>query len=481
MTSLRVPVMTTRSPRAGRHRQGLKSAAARSARDPRQTGTPQLAASSSRGASANAASWPAHLRVFVDIASEWRVGDAPLRKVLARRAQLMRSLSSSLRRRVEERLYRYARSRDAAEHALQAVIDAAPKSRFRPSRRDRLLMMWVLLAEAEGLDPTFPLDEHWYAELVQARLTLQQDPALLFPEDVVTEFRQRLGEAQAELVFRSLNERAPVVLRMRSQTQRSQEDREAMIARLRADGIKASAHPLVPGAIVVDSGQKIDQHPLLKKAKLVVQDAASQLALLVLDLQPGMKVVDYCAGGGGKALGIVDRMATAGELAMLDLDAARLQRAERRVEAQSAVQLHRLVHDGRKSVPPEFAAWADRVLVDAPCSGLGTVRRQPDLRWRYKQADIKDFARDQQAMTKQAINCLKPGGRLLYTTCSLRSAENEERAQSLAADSRLRPVSLIEVLPADIAKHIEMTDNYCTLWPHLHKTDGFFMALYERH
>lgn len=469
--------MTTHKSRAGRYRQGLASAAARSARDPRQTGAPRLAASSPRGPSQNGLPWPAHLRVFADLASEWRVGDAPLRKVLARRSQVLRSLSSSLRRRVEERLYAYARSRDAVEQSLQGVIDAAPKAWAKPSRREGLLMLWFLLGDEDGIDANVPLDPHWHSELRQARLTAAEDPSQLFPQDVVKEFRQVLGEAQARQAFAALNERAPVVLRVRNPANM---DRDALISRLKADGISAHAHPLVMSAIVIDSGQKIDQHFLLKKNLLVVQDAASQLALMALDVRAGMKVVDYCAGGGGKALGIVDGLQRAGELAMLDIDSARLQRAEKRLGEKKSVQVHSLVHDGRKSVPPEFSGWADRVLVDAPCSGLGTVRRQPDLRWRYQQADIKNFAHVQRDLAKQAVHCLKLGGRLLYTTCSLRSAENDDMAHFLAADSRLRPVPLAQVLLPEIVEHIDIKNNYCTLWPHLHNTDGFFIALFER-
>lgn len=425
--------------------------------------------------------WPLHLRLFVDLASEWRSGDLPLRQVLSRRAQTLRALSSGRRRVLEAHLYTYARERDSLERDVDLVISQAPPAWPRPTRRERLLLIWQAMHFDEGQAPEvkpnqdWPLDLHWAAPLKVQRAETRKDLSQSFPPDVVQELRARLGEEQAELALVSLNQRAPLNFRLRSV-----DKREAILAQLRAEGYPASAHPLVVSAIVVESGHKLDSHPLVKSGELVVQDAASQLALMAFDVKPGMQVVDYCAGGGGKAQGIATLLDGAGALALIDNDAKRLQSAKRRLGGLKKLSTQSFTQDGREAIPPEIAAWADRVLVDAPCSGLGTIRRQPDLRWRYKPADILGFTRDQRDLATQAVQTLKLGGRLLYTTCSLRSAENEAVAKSLRADPRLRPVPLTQVLPEAITVQLDLDDNHCTLWPHKNQTDGFFIALFER-
>ncbi|MBN2361041.1 MAG: RsmB/NOP family class I SAM-dependent RNA methyltransferase [Deltaproteobacteria bacterium] len=420
---------------------------------------------------------------FVDLASEWRAGRLPLRQLLRRRADRLRALPSRERRQVEELLFAYARWRDRVDTLVEWALQELPVDWPRPTPRQRLRLACSLVGRLAQL-PTAALDPVETAAIAHAlqREGTASDPiaALVqrhgFERAIVEEWHAALGPGEIEGALAAFDRRPLFHLRPRWPATAA-----TVIAELAADGIAAEPHPVVPQAVVVTRPIRLDRHPLLTERRASVQDAASQLALQALAVEPGQTVVDCCAGGGGKAEAIADLLRGRGRLALFDRDRRRLAAARARLAAAAGpgLRLSAEVRDGRIPPPPDERGRADRVLVDAPCSGLGTAHRQPDLKWRYRDRDIARFTADQVQLATQAALLLAPGGRLLYATCSLRRAENDDVADALLRRTGLSPLPLHAVLGA-LADRLGANGERLTLWPHRHRCDGFFLALFER-
>jgi 16S rRNA (cytosine967-C5)-methyltransferase len=221
-----------------------------------------------------------------------------------------------------------------------------------------------------------------------------------------------------------------------------------------------------------------------ERGAVEVQDEGSQLLALLLDAHRGEMVVDFCAGAGGKTLAIGAAMRNTGRLYAMDTSAHRLDALKPRLARSQLSNVHpaAIAHE-RDDRVKRLAGKIDRVLVDAPCSGLGTLRRNPDLKWRQKPEGIAEVAATQTAILESAARLLKSGGRLVYATCSMLPQENEDIANAFSAahpDYVALPV-LEELTRLKVAN----ADNLCNghflrLWPHRHGTDGFFAAIWVR-
>ena len=213
-----------------------------------------------------------------------------------------------------------------------------------------------------------------------------------------------------------------------------------------------------------------------------VQDEASQLAALLVEARPEMAVADLCAGAGGKALALAAAMGNRGRLVALDSEAARLERARPRL-ARAGVTCHALQTLSGDDGPwlSAEAAGFDRVLVDAPCSGSGAWRRNPDARWRLTPEALAELLETQATLLDRAAALVRPGGRLIYATCSLLAEENGAQIESFlarATDFALKPYG--EVWRAAIGSTPPDRAATLTLTPARHGTDGFFVAVLER-
>jgi 16S rRNA (cytosine967-C5)-methyltransferase len=223
---------------------------------------------------------------------------------------------------------------------------------------------------------------------------------------------------------------------------------------------------------------------LFKKGVIEVQDEGSQLLAMLLDAHRGEMVVDFCAGAGGKTLAIGACMRSTGRLYAFDTSAHRLDALKPRLARSGLSNVHPVViaHERDERIK-RLAGKIDRVLVDAPCSGLGTLRRNPDLKWRQSPQSVQEMALKQQAILASAARLVKSGGRLVYATCSLLRAENEAIAQVFAdqhPDFELLPAGpLLGALPAEQTAGL-CEGPYLRLWPHRHQTDGFFAAAWQR-
>ena len=253
-------------------------------------------------------------------------------------------------------------------------------------------------------------------------------------------------------------------------------------AELEKNGIAVMPTPFSPWGLRMNAKPNLSKLTLFEKGVIEVQDEGSQLLALMLDAKRGEMVADFCAGAGGKTLALGAAMRNTGRLYAFDTSAHRLEAMKPRLARSGLSNIHpvAIAHE-RDDRIKRLRGKMDRVLVDAPCTGLGTLRRNPDLKWRQTPEAVAELKVKQAAILASAARLLKPGGRLVYATCSLLPAENEEIAQAFsAAHPNFKPL-LVKDLLTDF--EVSQPEDLCTLdglylrlWPHRHGTDGFFAA-----
>ncbi|MGE5027264.1 MAG: RsmB/NOP family class I SAM-dependent RNA methyltransferase, partial [Betaproteobacteria bacterium] len=240
------------------------------------------------------------------------------------------------------------------------------------------------------------------------------------------------------------------------------------------------ATPYSPAGVRLDGKPAINRHPLFLAGKIEVQDEGSQLLGYLVAPKRGEMVADFCAGAGGKTLLLGALMNSQGRVYAFDVSEKRLAQLKPRLKRSGLSNLHpQLIASENDLKIKRLAGKLDRVLVDAPCSGLGTLRRNPDLKWRQQPKDIEELTRKQAAILAAAARLVKTGGRLVYATCSILAEENEHIVEAfLAAHPEFELRVAAEVMAQ---QHISLdTGKYLKLAPHLHGTDGFFAAVMER-
>lgn len=252
---------------------------------------------------------------------------------------------------------------------------------------------------------------------------------------------------------------------------------------LRRSGIVVEPTPLSPVGLRVAGRPPLAGHRLVRDGVVEVQDEGAQLAALLVDARPGQQVVDFCAGAGGKALALGARMAGKGRVVACDVSEARLARAKERLHRSGLDNIEtRLLASERDGWIRRQKGKFDRVLVDAPCSGSGTWRRHPDARWRP--VHLEALTDLQGRILNSASRLVAPGGRLIYVTCSLLPAENEERVTAFLADhGEFQSVPVADIWREAIGGDCPMWGPpapYLQLTPARHGTDGFFIAVLRR-
>jgi 16S rRNA (cytosine967-C5)-methyltransferase len=257
-------------------------------------------------------------------------------------------------------------------------------------------------------------------------------------------------------------------------------DRESAIGRLRASGVEAAPTPYSPVGIRVEGKPAINRHPLFLEGAVEVQDEGSQLIGYLVAPRRHDLVVDFCAGAGGKSLMLGAMMHSQGRVYAFDVSPGRLARLKPRLKRSGLSNLHpHLLRNEHDTKVKRLAGKIDRVLVDAPCSGLGTLRRNPDLKWRQSPEGVDEMRVKQAAILHAASTLVKTGGRLVYATCSLLPEENEKIADAFLADHPgFKPLSCAALLEQHGIR-ID-TGERLRLWPQTHGTDGFFAAVFER-
>ena len=299
------------------------------------------------------------------------------------------------------------------------------------------------------------------------------------PEWLVEPLKAQVGEGFWPLVER-LNGGAPLDLRVNTFT-----DKRADVQHeLKLAGIKAVDTPFSPWGLRIEGKPALSQLDAFARGAIEVQDEGSQLLALLLDAKRGEMVVDFCAGAGGKTLAIGASMRSTGRLYAFDTSGHRLDSLKPRLARSKLSNVHpsAIAHERDERVK-RLSGKIDRVLVDAPCSGLGTLRRNPDLKWRQSPKAVQELTNKQTSILASAARLVKSGGRLVYATCSVLPEENEAIAQAFsAAHPNFVPLSaadtLTELKVANAASLCTTDGLYLRLWPHLHATDGFFAAVW---
>jgi 16S rRNA (cytosine967-C5)-methyltransferase len=253
-------------------------------------------------------------------------------------------------------------------------------------------------------------------------------------------------------------------------------------AELVAHGISVVPTPFSPWGLRMNAKPNLSKLALFEKGLIEVQDEGSQLLALLVDAKRGEMVADFCAGAGGKTLALGASMRNTGRLYAFDTSAHRLDALKPRLARSGLSNIHpvAIAHERDERIK-RLRGKMDRVLVDSPCTGLGTLRRNPDLKWRQTPEAVAELSVKQTAILASAARLLKPGGRLVYATCSLLPEENEQIAQAFSVahpDFKPLPVKdLLTELDVDQASTLCTADDlYLRLWPHCHATDGFFAA-----
>ena len=295
-----------------------------------------------------------------------------------------------------------------------------------------------------------------------------------FPEWIEPRLTELFGEdLPREMAL--MREEAPVDLRVNTLAT----DRDSALGALAKEGLKAEPTALSPIGLRLPSRVALTAQDLFKDGLVEVQDEGSQLVALLTDAQPGQTVLDLCAGAGGKTLALAAAMKNKGRLFACDTHSGRSERAVQRLRRAGVhnVTRHVLEGEGDKWLKRQKGSF-DRVLVDAPCSGSGTWRRNPDAKWRLQESSLTELAALQGKILTQAAGLVKPGGRLVYATCSLLPEENERQVETfLAAHPDFTVIPVTEVWAATIGETCPVPGPYLRLTPASHGTDGFFAAV----
>lgn len=409
--------------------------------------------------------------------------DSPADTVVSRYFKTHRQLGSRERAVLAQTMYAVLRRKTRYETLARSGSGA---------RARRLAILGWPQQEAGWLHAALsPAEQDWLRQahsVTDADLLPQHHHNL--PQWLADALVQQLGQGRFASLSHSLLEEAPLDLRVNTIKARRADVQQA----LAAAGVESTPTPWSPWGLRVQGKPALTRLALFQNGSVEVQDEGSQLLALLLDAHRGEMVADFCAGAGGKTLALGAAMRNTGRLYAFDVSAHRLDKLKPRLARSGLSNVHpiAIAHERDERIK-RLSGKMQRVLVDAPCSGLGTLRRNPDLKWRQTPTDVQELAAKQQAILSSAARLLKPGGRLVYATCSILPQENEAIAQSfLAAQPDMQPLNAAELLaalkvpdaaalcsPADEATQTP-AGRYLRLWPDLHGTDGFFAAVWEK-
>jgi 16S rRNA (cytosine967-C5)-methyltransferase len=409
----------------------------------------------------------------------------PADAILAGHFRRHRYIGAKDRRAVTDLVYGVLRHRAALDWWIERLAGRPATARSR---------VLAALALVEGLAPgeivaRFDGSRHGPAPLDPAEQRLiaglagqaldhpDQPPAVRgnYPDWLEPLLAESFGPRLAEEMA-ALNRPASVDLRVNT----LKATREAARAALAAAGVEAAPTPFSPLGLRLAGRGTLPTLAAFRDGLVEVQDEGSQLIALLVEARPGQAVVDYCAGAGGKTLALAAAMADRGRLVAGDISMGRLRGLAPRLARAGAGIVETLAGAALDALPE---GAFDRVLVDAPCSGTGTWRRNPEARWRLTPAALDDYRALQRAILSAAARLVKPGGRLLYATCSVLAAENDQQmAWFLDHHDTFAALPLGALWPAAVGGTLPagQCGPFLHLTPARHATDGFFAAVLER-
>ncbi len=442
---------------------------------------------------AKAKALPVHLEHLMRLLPEVLKFDSPADMVVSKyfkdnsqlgnrdRALIAESTFSVLRHKLE--LLQYAQSGQGALYrriALLGLMISLSEGGLGTSHR-------LESALADLAFVAHPGEIEWLQRFINyPRDSLTPPVRFNLPDWLWEELEQQIGaQSREELALALLK---PAALDCRVNTMK--EKREALLEELNLLGGRYQAVPTPYSEL----GVRLLGKPALqnlqsfKDGKFEVQDEGSQLLSMLLAPKRGEMVVDFCAGAGGKTLAMGALMKSMGRLYAFDISARRLARLKPRVAKSGLSNVHPVWIDSENDAKVKrLAGKIDRVLVDAPCSGLGTLRRNPDLKWRQSPQSIEELQAKQYSILNAAAKLLKPGGRLVYATCSILEQEN----QVIVLEFLKQHPNFVLLDPKEVLKGsfpqlneipvgASLDSSWWQLWPNRHETDGFFAAILEK-
>ena len=428
----------------------------------------------------------AQVSAALDILGAIEPGDRPAEDIAADYFRRRRYIGAKDRSCISSHVYAVLRHRARLDWWI-ARLGAGGRTRTRVLAELVLLAGWRPEAVAAACDGDLfrpaPLDA------VETRLVRGLDGRTLshpempravaadLPDWLEPHFARAFGK-HFDRETAALNRPAPMDLRVNL----LKTDRDAARRALREEGIAAEPTPWSPIGLRVQERAPLAGTAVFKEGLIEVQDEAGQLAALLVGARPGMRVVDFCAGAGGKSLALAAAMRNRGKLIACDVSQRRLERATPRLR-RAGVQIAE-----RRLLAREHDPWVkhhkqsfDRVLVDAPCLGTGTWRRNPAEKWRVGPEHLAELLPRQQQILREAARLVRRGGRLVYATCSLLHEENEAQAEAfLAAMADFAVLPAPDVWADTISDNPPSRERFLRLSPARHGTDGFFVAVFER-
>ena len=422
------------------------------------------------------------LELWQQIRIDWSYASDQLSKTF----RANKSLSGSSRRAIAEVLYSMIRNLRRIDYALKRG------GRVRDKQRDAL-RLWATLVLDFAVSPDRAKSVHAAIEwdkvaAVAGAIARERDPvvrlglAASLPDWLASALIEERPK-DAESLALSLSRRAPMTVRVNT----LKTTREQLAAELADAGFETSPGANCETALIFETRTNLFALPAFKRGLFEAQDEGSQLIAELVAPPPKSKIVDFCAGAGGKTLALSALLKNRGRIVATDIRERKLSELRRRAKRAGVDNVATAVMQARKDdpLPPMLEPWrrkAERVLVDAPCTGIGAMRRNPETRWRLADGEEQRFATLQLEILERALELVAPGGRLIYATCSLLRTENQDVVQTFL--SRHSELSL--VLPKDIwgkARATPLCDDseqFMELRPDVHGTDGFFAAVMRR-
>ncbi|GAB4107857.1 class I SAM-dependent methyltransferase [Echinicola sediminis] len=346
------------------------------------------------------------------------------------------------------------------------VIERTLKSNPKWGSRDRgfiaestyeMVRWWRLIKEVSPTDDLFHLfGTYWLmqgnelppwrefegidAAVIKQRYTAIHSRAIL---QSIPDWMDSMGEellgAKWDKEIDALNEQAQVVIRANS----LKISREDLMNRLKEDNVETFAPKGYKDALVLAKRQNIFKNPAFKEGLFEVQDASSQLVATALEVQPGMRVIDACAGAGGKSLHLAALMENKGRILSMDVEEWKLKNTKLRARRNGISIIETKAIDGSKTIK-RLKDSADRLLLDVPCSGMGVLRRNPDTKWKLSPESISNVQTVQQNILQDYSGMLKPGGLMIYATCSILPTENQMQVEKFLSSEKGQQFELIE-------------------------------------
>ena len=421
----------------------------------------------------------ASIELMEQLGEYWRQGNrTPADVVLGRYYKERRFIGSKDRKEISRLVYSTLRNQASLTWCLeQGGSTHSPLS---------LMLCGLVLLDGHGLSEIKELfsgeqycprqldlkEEEWVQAHAGQQLQHEAMPdwvRLNIPEWLQPALQELFGDRLAEAMG-AMNAEAPVDLRVNT----LKSSRDQVMAALREEDMDPEPTPFAVNGVRLRKRAALSATQAFRDGWFELQDEGSQLVTELVGAQAGEKVIDFCAGSGGKTLGIAAAMKNQGSVLAWDIQSARLKQMPLRLSRAGASNvLPRLLKSMRDPFIERHKGTADWVLADVPCSGTGTWRRSPDLKWRTTKNDLNEAGALQRSIMEIAARCVKPGGRLVYATCSILKQENEQQVLHFLETSP-------EFSTEPVANSFGVDGPNLRLYPHLHQTDGFFGAVLRR-